>query len=100
MVMVARGLPKSVPLPSILRTTSIPFVTFPNTVCFPFNHGVAAVQMKTGMSRLAKFFVRSRSQVRIYLDLESEYICVNRKNLHWDPLVLGPALAMDKVPRG
>lgn len=47
MVMVARGLPKSVPLLSILRTTSIPFVTFPKTVCFPFNQGVAAVQMKT-----------------------------------------------------
>ena len=45
-VTVARGFPSSVPLDSMVRTISKPLVTFPNTVCFPFNQGVAAVQMK------------------------------------------------------
>ena len=42
---------------------SIPFVTFPNTVCFPFSQGVDAVQMK-----------------------------------NCDPLVFGPAFAIERVP--
>ena len=46
-VTVARGRPNSVPLLSIFFNTSKPFVTFPNTVCLPFNHGVSPVQMKT-----------------------------------------------------
>jgi hypothetical protein len=39
-------LPKSVPLPSIFLTTSIPDVTLPNTTCLPFSHGVSPTQMK------------------------------------------------------
>lgn len=43
---LALVLPISLPYVSIFFKTSIPLVTFPNTTCFPFNHGVCAVQMK------------------------------------------------------
>lgn len=65
MVMVALGLPKSVPYASILRTTSIPLVTFPKTVCFPFNQGVAAVQMKTGEVKVMRINQRKVGRIKI-----------------------------------
>ena len=38
--------PDEEPRLSICFTISIPFVTLPNTTCFPSNHGVSAVVMK------------------------------------------------------
>ena len=38
--------PLWLPTASIAFTTSMPFVTLPNTQCFPFNHDVSAVHKK------------------------------------------------------
>ncbi|XXG42946.1 hypothetical protein AAC387_Pa01g3095 [Persea americana] len=45
-VTVLEVLPLEDPTSSIVRTTSIPSTTYPNTTCFPSSHYVLAVQMK------------------------------------------------------
>jgi hypothetical protein len=42
----AFGFPIGDPCLSIILTTSIPFVAFPKTTCFPFNQGVSPTQIK------------------------------------------------------
>jgi len=64
---------------SMVVTTSMPFVTRPNTVCLLSSQGVATVVMKNWMP------VRKRTSLG-----NLEFTC--------DPFVFGPAFAIDKIP--
>ena len=46
MATFSRGCPEGLPTRSTSFTTSIPFTTFPNTVCLPSSHDVITVVMK------------------------------------------------------
>lgn len=83
-----RGLPNSVPMTSIFFTTSIPDVTFPNTTCLPFSHGVSPTQMKNCWPFPKQRVVR-RQVVRAYGSCMSLGVVVCSRT--WLPLVLGPA---------
>ena len=68
-----RGIPLLDPMDSMVFTTSIPSMTRPNATCFPSNHGVFTYNSFPQLIRT-----------------------VVMKNC--DPLVSGPAFAMDSMP--
>jgi hypothetical protein len=80
MITFARVLPLSVPADSTCFTTSIPSATSPNTTCLPSSQGVTTVVMKN------------------WYHLSWVYDVSLRSRRTCEPLVLGPALAMDKSP--
>jgi len=72
--------PLSLPTPSIFCTISYPSTTEPKTQCFPSSLIERIIYMHWLLGAMSYHAV----------------LAVQRKN--WDPLVLGPALAMDKTP--
>lgn len=78
--------PVGEPTASILETTFIPSTTDPNTTCFPSS----------------LIYCLFEKNLKLYLQKKKNFIfyqvvlAVQIKN--WDPFVLGPALAIERIP--
>lgn len=124
MMTLALGLPLWLPYDSKVSISSIPSTTFPNTTCFPLSlpghtSGSAANTGHTNdttvgsvappllhykcllMTSATRTDGRLKNVVRFFrVSLhEGSYhsvLTVQMKN--WEPLVFGPALAMDRIP--
>lgn len=93
-------LPPWLPLDSICFTTSIPSITLPNTTCFPSSLQTERL-LRDNKWHLA--YVHASFQcldpsygVQLVIKAYHGVLAVQMKN--WDPLVFGPALAMDRMP--
>lgn len=84
MVTFTFGRPDGLPTPSIFLTISIPSTTSPKTTCLPSSHDVTTVVMKNYW----------RAKYNMNYSSVSEYEWEHT----WEPLVLGPALAMERRP--
>lgn len=96
MTTLAFGVPLFVPCFSIALTTSMPSTTLPNTTCFPFSLEKESSRLvcEKNIGNKTKLLIKPGRRVKSGAHQSVE--AVQMKN--WDPLVLGPALAIDKIP--
>ena len=79
------GRPESVPTASTRFTTSIPSTTSPKTTCLPSSHDVTTVVMKNCVTR---------QLLRAHPTKPGK----EKQRLTCEPLVFGPAFAMERRP--
>ncbi len=90
---------------SIFLTTSIPSVTLPNTTCFPSSLQIISINQtcvdaaeQRNIQLNGRFFhsIRTNSDVNPVCRTHHVVFSVQMKNC--EPLVFGPAFAIDKIP--